>query len=170
MLEWSLACMQGACVSCRILHNPIHPSAHSELVHCRCHKETTSCTRCYVQDGHWMRNVSNSYPCDLIISLCWFLSGDIFLIQDFLPDEVVTATSGLTSTGCHLTVLPTPYYSEVLCLLLWVRTLGILSQVRRMLILQRWLLVPHRKVAWISLLVFLGGLQGSTWRCRGSSR
>ncbi len=33
--------------------------------------------------------------------------------------------------------------------------------------LQHWLLVLHRKVAWVPLLVVLGGLQGSTWWCRG---
>ncbi len=82
MLEWSVACTQGACISCRILHNPIHPSAYLELAHPQHQKVTTSCIVCYVQDVRWMRNVSTSYPCDLI-SLHWFLSRNIFLVRDF---------------------------------------------------------------------------------------
>ncbi len=81
-MKWSLACMQGACIFCRILHDPKHPSTHSELANCQHQKVTTSHISPYVQDVHWMRNVSTSYPCDLI-SLHWFLSGDIFLIRDF---------------------------------------------------------------------------------------
>ncbi len=55
-----------------------------------------------------MGGVFNSYPCDLVL-LHWFLSGNIFLVWDFLPVEGVTsgvtATSGLTSSGYHLTRL-----------------------------------------------------------------
>ncbi len=67
----------------------------------------------------------------------------------------------------ELQVLPAHYYSEVWYHLLWVYTPGILFLVHRMLIFQCWLLSPHRKVAWVPHLVFLDGLQGYSWRCRG---
>jgi hypothetical protein len=43
------------------------------------------------------------YPCDLVL-LYWFLSGNIFLIRDFLPDEMVNLwifTLELTSARCQ---------------------------------------------------------------------
>ncbi len=97
----------------RILHDPIHPSAHSELAHSQCQKVGVGTLPTpeknpyhvldfYVQDWRWMGGIFNSYPCDLV-SLYWFLSGNIFLIQDFLPDEMVNLwifTLGLTSAGC----------------------------------------------------------------------
>ncbi len=43
--------------------------------------------------------IFNSYPCDLV-SLYWFLSGDIFLIRDLLPDEMVNLES--PPQGWHL--------------------------------------------------------------------
>ncbi len=45
MLEGSLAWEQGTCVLRRILHDPIHPSAHLELAHCQYQKKSSSCTR-----------------------------------------------------------------------------------------------------------------------------
>ncbi len=57
----------------------------------------------YVQDWRWMGSILNSYLCDLV-SLYWFLSVDIFLIQDLLWDEMVNLwifTIGLTSAGCQ---------------------------------------------------------------------
>ncbi len=57
----------------------------------------------YIQDWHWVGSIFNSYPCDLV-SLYWFLSGNIFLIQDFLPDEMVNLwifILGLTSARCQ---------------------------------------------------------------------
>ncbi len=56
----------------------------------------------YVQDWHWMGSILNSNPCELV-SLHWLLSGNIFLIGDFLPDEMVNLwifNLGLTSAGC----------------------------------------------------------------------
>jgi hypothetical protein len=57
---------QGECVLCRILHDPIYPSTHLELAPRQCKKETTSCTRFYVQDPQWIGSVFNSYPWDLL--------------------------------------------------------------------------------------------------------
>ncbi len=54
----------------------------------------------------------------------------------------------------ELWVLPAPYYSEVWHHLLWVLNPGILFQVCRMSIFQRWILSPHREGAWVPLLIF----------------
>jgi hypothetical protein len=61
-----LVCGRGAGVSCRFLHDLIHPHVHLALAHVQCKKEAISCTRLYVQDWQWIGNVSTSYPCDLI--------------------------------------------------------------------------------------------------------
>ncbi len=61
MLELSLACMQGACVLCRILHHPIHPSAHLELAPHQRQKETTSCTRLLCTG--WVLDEKLSWKC-----------------------------------------------------------------------------------------------------------
>ncbi len=82
MLEWSLACTQGACVSCRILHNSIYIRAHIWSWHlANARKKPHHVLDCYILDGRWMRNVSTSYLYDLI-SLHWFLFGNIFLVRD----------------------------------------------------------------------------------------
>ena len=59
-------CEQGACVSCRFLHDLIHLSVHLALAHVQRKKEAISCTRLYVQDWQQIRNVSTSYPYDPI--------------------------------------------------------------------------------------------------------
>jgi hypothetical protein len=61
-----LVCKQGACVSCRLLHDLIHPRVHLALAHIQCKKEAISCTRLYVQDRGWIGKIINSYPYDLI--------------------------------------------------------------------------------------------------------
>jgi hypothetical protein len=106
-----LGCKRGACVSCRFLHDLIHPRIHLALAHVQCKKEAISCTRLYVQDWRRIRNVSTSYPCDLI-SLHSFLRQYLCLYKASCRGEVVTsprrsvtATSELLSAGCHLTRL-----------------------------------------------------------------
>ncbi len=61
-----LVCEQGACVSCRFLHDLIHPRVHLALAHFQRKKEAISCTGLYVQDWRGIGNVSTSYPYDLI--------------------------------------------------------------------------------------------------------
>jgi hypothetical protein len=61
-----LVCERGACVSCRFLHDLIHPSVHLALAHVQCKKEAISCTRLYIQDLRWIGKIFNSYPYDLI--------------------------------------------------------------------------------------------------------
>jgi hypothetical protein len=61
-----LVCEQGACVSCRFLHDLIHPRVHLALAHVQRKKEAISCTRLYGQDWRRIGNVSTSYPYDLI--------------------------------------------------------------------------------------------------------
>ncbi len=107
LLGWE----QGACVSCRFLHDLIHLRIHLALAHVQRKKEAISCTRLYVQDWRWIGNVSTSYPCDLI-SLHWFLRQYLCLYKTSCwgkmvtsPRRSVTDTSGLTSAGCHLTHL-----------------------------------------------------------------
>ncbi len=104
MLEWSLACEQGACVSqCQKAERSWH------IANAR--KKPYHGLDFYIQDWCWIGSVINSYRCDLV-SLDWFLSGNIFLVWDILPAEVVTSpprsvstTSELASSGCHLTGL-----------------------------------------------------------------
>jgi hypothetical protein len=110
--KWSLVCERGACVPRRFLHDPIHPSIHLALVHVQHRKEAISCTRFYVQDRQWIRNIFYSYLYDLRISLHWLLRQYLCLYKTSCRAEVVTsprrsvtATSGLTSAGCHLTRL-----------------------------------------------------------------
>ncbi len=106
-----LVCKQGACVSCRFLHDLIHLRVHLALAHVQCKKEAISCTRLYVQDWRWIGNVSTSYLYDLI-SLHWFLRRYLCLYKNSCRGEMVTSplrsvtdTSGLTSAWCHLTRL-----------------------------------------------------------------
>jgi hypothetical protein len=40
-----LGCKRGACVSCRFLHDLIHPHVHLALAHVQRKKEAISCTR-----------------------------------------------------------------------------------------------------------------------------
>ncbi len=114
--KWSLACKQGACVLCRILHNPIHSSAHlalahcqrqkAELAHCQSKKETISCTR-------FLRTGLAIYGKCLLFPSVWSIIVALIPIQKYLScwrfpagwggDVSVTDTSGLTSAGCHLT-------------------------------------------------------------------
>jgi hypothetical protein len=61
-----LVCKRGACVSCRLLHDLIHPRIHLALAHVQRKKEAISCIRLYIQDWRRIGNVSTSYPCDLI--------------------------------------------------------------------------------------------------------
>ncbi len=44
-------------------------------------KETTSCTRVYVQDWHWIGYILNSNLCNLIL-VHWFLRGYFYYVQD----------------------------------------------------------------------------------------
>jgi hypothetical protein len=61
-----LVCKRGACVSCRFLHDLIHPRLHLALAHIQRKKEAISFTRLYVQDWRRIGNVSTSYLYDLI--------------------------------------------------------------------------------------------------------
>ncbi len=106
-----LGCERRACISCRFLHDLIHPCVHLALAHIQRKKEAISCTRLYVQDWRRIRKVSTSYPYDLI-SLHWFLRRYLCLFKTSCRGEMVTSprrsvndTSGLTSAGCHLTRL-----------------------------------------------------------------
>ncbi len=72
-------------------------------------KEATSCTRFYVQGWRWIGKIFNSNLCELIL-LHWFLRWYLYLVKISCQAEVVTspcrsvtATSGFTSAGCHLT-------------------------------------------------------------------
>jgi hypothetical protein len=74
-------------------------------------KENTSCTTFYVQDCFGLDTLLNSIPCDLIL-LHRFPWWYLYLFKISYWAEVVTslhrsdtATSELTSTGCHLTHL-----------------------------------------------------------------
>ncbi len=74
-------------------------------------KETTSCTRFLYRIGVGLDTILNSNPCDLI-SLHWFLWWYLCLFKiSYRAEGVtslhrsVTATSELTSAGCHLTRL-----------------------------------------------------------------
>jgi hypothetical protein len=70
-------------------------------------REATSCTRFYVQDWRWIWKFFDSNPCELIL-LHWFLRWYLYLFKISCRAEVVTslcksvtATSGLTSSGCR---------------------------------------------------------------------
>ncbi len=70
-------------------------------------KVATSCTRFYVQNWRWIGKIFNSDPCELIL-LHWFFRWYLYLFKVSCRAEVVTsphksvtATSGLTSSGCR---------------------------------------------------------------------
>jgi hypothetical protein len=89
-----LVCVWGPCFLQRL---------KVELAHHQCQKNPYHVLDFYVQDWRWMGSIFNSYLCDLVL-LYWFLSGNIFLIWDFLPDEMVNLwifTVGLTSAECQ---------------------------------------------------------------------
>ncbi len=70
-------------------------------------KKATSCTRFYIQDLRWIGKIFNSDLCKLIL-LQWFLRWYLYLFKILCRAEVVTspcksvtATSGLTLSGCQ---------------------------------------------------------------------
>ncbi len=62
-------------------------------------KETTSCTRVYVQVWHWIGYIFNSNPCDLI-SVQWFLLGYLNKFKISHQADVVTSPRSNVTMVC----------------------------------------------------------------------